>query len=305
MQVTKKCNGIVTIDPLFDLPIGSEICFKTIAQVNSDAYEKPDAVKNWGYFQGAILALAFNTKGGIQILGSAFMIAPGLALTATHIISEIVDDLQGGRIAPICLGIRDKTIDVWKIGKITYNFDSDITFLSLVASSGLPEDKTYYMFGISTRTPHQGEEIQIIGFREKATAFSKNKFRFLASLYTSVGKVVEVYPYRRDNVMLPFPTIQIDCGSLGCMSGGVAIDKNGLAVGLVSTSYDHEDKSGPTFISWIIAALNIRIPLLWPSGMYPSTITLLEMDDKLVFIDKREAISNITETSYTYKIWFE
>ena len=64
--------------------------------------------------------------------GTAVMIAPGLAMTATHVFSEQLRDLMSGD-AVILLGTpRPGAFELWRIRKITMgNRDDDVALLSL------------------------------------------------------------------------------------------------------------------------------------------------------------------------------
>ncbi|HLI61442.1 MAG TPA: hypothetical protein VKV21_17435 [Solirubrobacteraceae bacterium] len=57
----------------------------------------------------------------------------------------------------------------------------------------------------------------------------------------------------RDRVMAPFPTIEIDCGSLGAMSGGPAFDQFGHVRRVLSSGWRNNEP--PSNVAWIIHAL--------------------------------------------------
>jgi hypothetical protein len=303
--MTNRVLGVVSSDPLTNLPIGSSIKFKIINFGSSNATQNPGAVNNWEYFRGALMALVLKFETGTQMIGTAFMVAPGLAITATHNIFEHINDMSRGEIIPYCMGIRDATVNLWRVLNITYSPDDDITLFSIGTVSEISTDKTYYQFGITTRAPKNGEKIHIVGFRGKAIVNKSNEIDYFSNIYTSVGTVTAVYPSGRDKLLMPYPVIEINCGSIGGMSGGVAIDKNGLVVGIISRALDTEDQCGPTYVSWIIKSLTKNIQLSWPSGFYTTPTSLLSMDSRLVFIDKREALAGSTENELKYRVWFE
>jgi hypothetical protein len=54
--------------------------------------------------------------------------------------------------------------------------------------------------------------------------------------------------------MLPWPTIEVDCGTKGEITGGPAFDKYRMLVGILTSSFEAEDDLGPSYVS-----------LLWPA----------------------------------------
>lgn len=303
--MSDRVSCIVTSNPLNSMAIGATIAFKIIDGLSSNATKKPDFVINWEYFQGALMSLALKSGSETQMIGTAFMVAPGVAITATHNLYNCIDEMSRGEIVPYCIGIRDTTADLWRVSSVTYGEDDDISLLSLEANSGLPLDNTYYQFGITTRAPMNGEEIHIVGFRAEGTVNEGSLKGLYCNIITAIGSVIAVYPHGRDKMLIPYPAIEIDCGSLGGMSGGVAIDRNGLVVGIISRGFDTEDQSGPTYVSWIIKALIKHFPISWPPGLSMAPMSLLNMDSRLVFIDRREALEGSTENELNYTIWFE
>ena len=72
-------------DPLSRLPDGTTIWKQTLVFGGSDADVKPEEVRDWGFFDGALLAVGFGDWRHLEIHGTAVMVAPGLAITATHV----------------------------------------------------------------------------------------------------------------------------------------------------------------------------------------------------------------------------
>lgn len=298
-------KGVISEDPINNLDIGSSLVFKLVTFVNSDANQTPQSVTNWDFFQGALMGLVIKAENEVHIFGTAFMVAPGIALTATHIVSSFIDENKHGKIAIYCVGIRSECIELWKVLSITYNPNDDISVISICAASELPPDKTYYRFGITTRAPKSGEVVQIYGFREHTITSYYDKVEFGTNVFVSKGTVTAIHPYGIGKTYIPYPVIELNCGSLGGMSGGIAIDQNGLVIGIVSRGLDTEDQRGPTYVSWIINSLTKNVALSWPQGLYSVPTTLLSLNEYLLYIDNREALSGSTEEQTKYKIWFE
>ena len=302
MDDTRK--GCVVEDPIGDLPIGTTIEFNLITPIVSDAVRYPQTVNNWDYFQGALLALVIKTADETHIFGTAFMIAPGLAITATHVVYDFKGIIESGKVAFSCMGIRKECIELWKVTSITFNEIDDICLLLVSAASSVSESHKFYRFGLTTRAPKNDEIIQIFGFREHQSKMSTSSCQFTIDLFASSGIVTAVYPHGRGKTYMPYPVIELDCGSLCGMSGGIGIDKNGLIIGVISRGMDTEDQCGPTYLSWIIGALEKEVFPTWPNGLYSGVNQLINFDERLLYIDRRDAIINDNGAG-KYSIWFE
>lgn len=290
MTDRRLASGVVTDDPLKELPIGSKVNFARVDFGGSDAKELPTKVNNWECFKGSILGVGLKSATNHQVIGTAVMIAPGLALTATHNFSDVLEAMKKGDVIPYCYGVRDSGLDIWRATNISYDQNDDISFLSVEPTSELPTDATYHQLSLTTRIPEVGEKLHVVGFRSEGSSATEKGYETHADLYTSSGIVSALYPEGRDRLLVPFPAIELNCGSLGGMSGGAAIDSNGHVVGVISRGYDTLEGNGPTYVSWPIQSLKRQLNLPWPSGLYGEQTTPLAIDPRVLFIDGREAL---------------
>jgi hypothetical protein len=90
----KEIRGMVTVDPLSALPVGTSIDLKPVVFGRANSTPIPEGVSNWTFFEGALLAVLISTPEGDSVLGTAVVIAPGLAITATHVFEERVADIR-------------------------------------------------------------------------------------------------------------------------------------------------------------------------------------------------------------------
>jgi hypothetical protein len=74
--------GTVTGDPLMDVPEGTVVSFEPARFAIRDASKVPQAVDNWTFFDGALLAITIEGPDGPSHVGTAVVIAPGLAISA-------------------------------------------------------------------------------------------------------------------------------------------------------------------------------------------------------------------------------
>ncbi len=298
----KSCQ--ITDDPTKNLSVGHKIVFNNVGLQKSDALRQPRGVVNWEYFKGSICGLVLKSENSTELIGSAAIVAPGIALTATHNFGDQFDDLSQEKIQPYLFGICGDCAQIWRVSKISHDLNDDIAILSIAAASGLPPKNTYYRIGATTRAPKNGDNVTIVGFRGDGIDWCKDNITFGADLYISKGVVVSVFPEGRDKLLIPFPAIEIDCGSLGGMSGGAALDQNGSLIGVVARGWETSDRSGPTYISWIISSLGRRIEPVWPCGLYENNCALAEVDARLFSLEGRDAITLDDGRGLNYNIWF-
>lgn len=301
-----QLKGVVADDPLSALPVGSELQVEPLLFGWSDATAQVDGVRNWTFFEGALLAIGVRAAGlPFEVRGSAVMLAPGLAVSATHVVVDILADLADGNASALCLGPRTGQLDLWRLRSISTVDQNDIMFLSLELASAISSDWRIRTLPITTRTPSVGEDVTIIGFTFLDTAESLDGAGYTArgDLLAAAGKVRNVYHPRRDSVLLPFPTIEIECGSRGGMSGGAVLDRDGSVLGVISRGWD--DTGPPVSAAWIVGGLDRELEMPWPPSLYDTRAPLLSIPERLLNITGRDAIVDMTPGHLTYRIWFD
>jgi hypothetical protein len=68
-------------------------------------------VENWQVFQGLLLAVMSSDESNHSILGSAVMVAPGVALSATHTMHELLPELRRGDKTMMYIGVASTVRD--------------------------------------------------------------------------------------------------------------------------------------------------------------------------------------------------
>jgi len=256
----------------------------------TEALSIPAGVTNWTHFEGALMSvIVMESVHSYRQVGTAVMLAPGLAVSAAHVLH---DELESGtNVRVLCAGPRSTGLDMWAVKTITNAVSDDIMYLSLEPASPFGDGWCLFRLPITTRQPDVGENLHVVGFRLHPDASDRGDLTFSGNLFAAAGKVTGFYEEKRDSVMIPFPAIEIACGSLGGMSGGAVIDEFGHLIGVTSAGLDTEDGEGPTYAAWIVGALNRRLPLGWPQGIYGGTpIHLLDIDQKLLVVDDRSRV---------------
>jgi len=300
---TRTTSGLITSDPLRSLPIGSEL------QVTSNLFAAQskvglNSVSNWDFFNGAVVALHFGNTKGQRILGSGVLVAPGVAITARHVIEPEKTRLISGEQELICTGISQQGLVIWKCHQATLVEHADIALLMIRCASALPSP--LQQATLTTRMPRVGEQIVIAGIRDHADSSIEIGTPSKISMMVGCGSVTARYERARDRVLLPSPCFEVDCPAMGGMSGGPAFDEAGFLVGLVASSFEGESP-GPTFLSLLWPAFVEQINPSWPDGLSKSPTTLLGMDRRICAIHRPEAIQvsrdELGRTTATYHFW--
>jgi S1-C subfamily serine protease len=296
--------GLVTDDPLKTLRAGEMLTTENIVFNGSDATDVPQDAKDWSFFEGALLTVGLRIDGMHQILGTAVVVAPGLAVTATHVFDEHLPGVRDGSIGLWCGGVASAGLNVWEVSGVNFAPQSDIAFLSIRLVSELPEGRKIRKLPLSTRTVLPGDKVSVIGFRIGPLESSEEtSFLFSGQMFIAAGHVVETHPHMRDPLLMPYPTIEIACGAVGGMSGGAVIDDTGHVVGVLSKSFETEDHRGPSSASWIVGGLNRRVSISWPPGLYPENVHVLDIDHRILTIQGREHMKIIDDNNYQYVVW--
>lgn len=302
--MARESQGRLTGDWSKQASRGSLMRFARTGSFTVEATASPQTIGNWEFFGGALLAFLIEKGDVTKVLGSAVIVAPGLAVTATHVFLQDLEMLLGKGARHYLIGLRDDKVQFWHCEGISYDEGDDLALLSIRPNSDPPADRTYFLFGMTTREPQPGEPLTLLGFRssDEATAID-NAVRLDAVLYASRGPVQQIYYPMRDKLLAPFPAIEVACGSPGGMSGGAALDSNGRLVGVISRSFQTEDGCGPSLASWIVRAFPRKLNIPWPPGIHKEQTTLLDIDPSVIFIEGREAITSRDDGGYEYKRW--
>jgi hypothetical protein len=298
--------GVIAEDVLKDMPIGASLHVQPVPVGGMTGVGAiPGGVTNWTYFEGALLAIVISSQKETSVAGSAVMIAPGLAITATHVLSDVLHAIMSSSAEPLCIGPTSAGLTIWRLKKINFQDRNDIAYLSLELASAISPDWRIRTLPITTRTPAIGAAVSLVGFRLPAVETTPTgEFMYSGDLYAAVGQVTAVYHPLRDRTLMPYPTIEVACGSLKGMSGGAVLDSNGHLIGVTSRGMETIDHVGPSNASWIIGGLDRSLEITWPPGLYPDSIHLLDIDQRLLRIEGRDRVKVSPGQPLEYRVWY-
>jgi hypothetical protein len=298
-------RGELTDDPATQFTGGEQLHF-TSKLVRHRLRSGVGALREMDTFDGLLLHTQFHDGEGHHIDGSAVMVAPGVALCATHVIGPYIEALVAGTATGLCMGITKSGVQIWRVQKIMPVSNSDLTILGLSYASPLPHNKTFNQAFLTTRLPQIGERLTLTGFRANSIEGVRDRtFIARGSVLVCVGEVTAQHPHGRDRAMLPWPALQVDCPAWGGMSGGPVFDENGYVVGLVCSSFsDHTGAASPTYVSLLWPAMPHPYEGGWPSRIFQGTRTLLEVDRRICSIQRPEAIT-VTDQGDSVTVRYE
>lgn len=205
----------------------------------------------------ALVAVARIDDDGMTILGSGVMVAPGILLTATHVLDEFSADSSGPVFMTFLPGHARAwlPIDVVTISRPS-EFYEDLTVfsdLSLVSCSLNSDALDEFPLGLATMQvalPLVGERLWAIGFRHHD--IEKGAARVTPMV--SSGLVTEAFPNGRGE-RLASPCFEVSMDTIGGMSGGAVVNAEGRVLGIVSASL----AGGPSYVTLIWEAMRLDI----------------------------------------------
>ncbi len=214
-------------------------------------------VANMAHYKGCLGYIAFWRDDWSTVEGSAAVIGPGVALTAFHVVSDLLPEIVAGRLNLMLLAPTTDGGRAWRIKNITRVGQTDLAILSLALGSKMPRRRVLSHFALSAPPPGAGELVMISGFRAAEDVVAAEEGIYFPVKGTSIKHgmrlwrgVGRVLPSDHQGTVL----MQADVMSLGGMSGGAAFNPDGECFGILSSSIDHGDGSGTS-----------RVHLLWPA----------------------------------------
>jgi hypothetical protein len=207
--------------------------------------------------------------------GTAFVIAPGYAFTATHVILDYLKIMQNKELVKdgghhklgisfhmfIHIRTTDGKVQPIFVEGVNFSGTGDVALLRLVK----PSSVEWVDFGdfpsLRLIPPGVGSAITAIGYPDSNT---KRKEDGVIELHTwprlACGTIQEVFQDKRDSKLLNFPCFQVNAQFSGGMSGGPVLDEAGCICGVISKSYDllvGEEPIGYAASLWITVLIQV------------------------------------------------
>lgn len=231
------------------------------------------------------------------VVGTATIIAGNLAVTAKHVFNDILDskylavplevnqspvmlETHLAVVQVIILGMEPEYI-IWDVFSATLDPSSDIALLHLATNPHRSHPRNAHEWRtpeVMSFPPKIGDSIAAFGYRLSSVVVSKNAeggnhIDLNDEPIVSVGVVREIYEWKRDNVMLPFPCYRVEARFDGGMSGGPVFDETGALCGIVCANIagSHLDGEPVSYVTtlWPLFRLMVEANR---GGSYPRDV---------------------------------
>jgi len=288
-------DGKITGDPTVNLPLGFNLKFA------SKLFPAPmitgsRVIKDWHIFDGAVVCLMIWGRDYFAIQGSGVMIAPGVAMVARHTYDELIENLKNGPeqslVARVVSFTKDKAL-FWDVERTAIGDGLDIALLSVKPASDLPTDATYRIARVSTRQQAVGDRVVMVGFRPIKDPFENGTDDQNIQVYCriGVGHITQIFPEGRpqsNRDMRNLSVFEVNCETIGSMSGGPVFDESGHLIGLLTYGMTGQQLS---YVSPFTNAWGIELDTRWPNGLYRPGIPLIEILKICKNVERPQAVS--------------
>jgi len=246
-------------------------------------------------FPGLEMVLAIVAGGGDKrplAWGSGVFVAPGVALTATHVIQDYwreLDEEGGWRdskaatfpIQAIQYIPRLDRFVTWHVFLATHRDSSDVAVLQLTPEeSQYPDGYDWRYPTLDLRPVSAGTRVQAFGFPTAEVVYDSDSkgWSLQHAAGGSVGEITNVFPDGRDKVKLPFPCFEMNIETRGGMSGGPVVNIEGNLCGIVTSGWSfQEPRPHVSYASMLGPAMTLPIAGTGNLGAEGEHLTLHEL----------------------------
>ena len=258
-------------------------------------------IANMAHYRGLLLSVHFVTETWGTLEGSAVMVAPGIAITATHVVQDYKSLIIEKGLRTICIGYTPSGFQAWRVRYVTpvgtLDGRTDLTVLSLELASAIPPDRAFTQAVMTTRRPQIGEQIMVVGFRasnqhvpyDEHHAFDivDGNIRYGSDIFASVGAVRNYHPDGR-RPMSSGPMLEVECSTPGGLSGGPVFDIYGRVFGVLCSSINGAPPI--SYVSCLWPAIGQPITPAFLEGRLPEHFCLLDLPPEICGIEGRELL---------------
>ncbi|WP_157043853.1 trypsin-like serine peptidase [Nitrobacter hamburgensis] len=221
----------------------------------------------------ALVAVARFEEDGVTILGSGVMVAPGMLLTATHVLDEFPADGPG----PVFLTFLPSAKRAWlpqdvrtisrpSIFDAERKISSDLSLVSCTLNSEAHAGLPLMLAPMQIALPLVGDRLWAMGFRHQGI----DKQAALVTPLVSSGLVTAAFPMGRGERMVS-PCFEVAMETVGGMSGGAVVNDKGYLVGILSSSFE----GGPSYVTLIWDAIRMRVRGSVPRLQVNDTVSVM------------------------------
>lgn len=250
------------------------------------------------------ILIGIGPQGDLLCYGSCFIAWPHMAITAKHVIDELLKQDPGivaGKpckyeywIAQVKWNGDEHDYVIWTIGSIATSPHSDIAIIWLRAfDRNASQYKEWKTVPVTFDPPPIGATVRAFGLHnvrfDGSRMNSEGKFEHIevkCDRSTSTGTVKQHYWGGRDRGMYNFPCFEVDARFEHGMSGGLVITEDSVVCGIVCGSLPATlpDEEHISYVSmlWPMMAIPVDSRLI-PSGVEAARYRLQDLSAKGIF----------------------
>ena len=202
--------------------------------------------------------------------GTAVIVAPGLAVTASHVVDEIKTQFGYDKSSRnIKLDVYVSQLNTgasWHVCRYSSWIGTDITVLSLKARNDEARSASVERLAMTVDPPIVGTKVTALGYPGTGLTIPRNdldvlELDFSITPTVSEGEVIEVHRSLRDSANLRFPCFAVNAEFTAGMSGGAVFNQSKELCGLVCSGGEGElkDYSYSTSV-WPMAIIPVTLP---------------------------------------------
>jgi hypothetical protein len=229
--------------------------------------ESPSPITEFG------IALASKRDNYYWACGTAVIVAPHLAITATHNVQDHWEKNQGkwpeagdvtGGFSLFAFQVPEGgEACLWTVPRLWNSPHTDITFLKLIPGSVSAASYRWRQPKLNALPPDVGSRIAAFGYHSSKIE-PGTPVQWHHKLSNSFGTVKDVYVERRDSVLRKYPCFSTDARFDGGMSGGPVFNEAGELCGLICSGIDAFDAQDQH--------------TCYVSTLWPSLATFIDLD---------------------------
>jgi Trypsin-like peptidase domain len=261
--------------PPFRIAFGDETF---VDLTDQDDYTFPHPIQRW-VMPVIIVSMCDGQMVDARVMGTCFTIAPGLAVTAKHVLAADFTFAGDGGEGPPDVAIQilymtDEPIrgqgDVWgsllEVDTAVVNADHDLALLRFKAPTFGGRHPSFPVARLTLDPPQPGEQVFALGYTESSSAFRPpNTIELAHKIRASRGVVQELHIPGRDSVVLNFPALTGDYPCPGGMSGGPILNSRGCVCASVwralPPSLDDDLWTSSASLLAYLFTMEIEVPL--------------------------------------------
>lgn len=210
--------------------------------------------------------------------GTAFMIGAGVAVTAYHVVDDMLRRYEVGIAEDESITVTFEllaflTLDrgvahlPMKVMRIWRAAPLDLAVLAVGVPTDFSDDHVWKVPALSLLPPRRGDEVVAFGFPNSAVTRDSDHPHATWSMdsITATGHVIEIHHELRDSARLPFPCFRTNARFDGGMSGGPVLNNTtGQVCGVICSNLPatREDEEHVSYAStlWPIVGTLIDDP---------------------------------------------